>query len=86
MRILRVVSVRYVWGVYRSLFVSTGQEQDSFGGGFQRDQSFSGEITQLNFWSRVLDEGTIRKVRGSFVYVYEALTLTRISTSIRINT
>ncbi|ROT78797.1 putative glycine receptor subunit alpha-4 isoform X3 [Penaeus vannamei] len=38
-----------------------GQEQDSFGGGFQRDQSFSGEITQLNFWSRVLDEGTIRK-------------------------
>ncbi|XP_071531024.1 LOW QUALITY PROTEIN: uncharacterized protein [Panulirus ornatus] len=39
-----------------------GQEQDSFGGGFQQDQSFSGEITQLNFWSRVLDHLTIRKL------------------------
>ncbi|ROT60958.1 putative neuronal pentraxin-2 [Penaeus vannamei] len=39
-----------------------GQEQDSFGGGFQRDQSFSGEITELNFWERVLDDRTIARV------------------------
>lgn len=37
----------------------TGQEQDSLAGGFHRDQSFSGEITELNFWGRVLDEKTI---------------------------
>ncbi|XP_063889382.1 uncharacterized protein LOC135116084 isoform X3 [Scylla paramamosain] len=39
-----------------------GQEQDQFGGGFQRDQSFSGEITQLNFWSSVLSPLTISKI------------------------
>ncbi|XP_068220335.1 uncharacterized protein [Palaemon carinicauda] len=39
-----------------------GQEQDELGGGFQRDQSFCGEITQLNFWSRELDETTIQRM------------------------
>ncbi|KAF2363380.1 Neurotransmitter-gated ion-channel ligand-binding domain [Trinorchestia longiramus] len=39
-----------------------GQEQDSLGGGFQRDQSFSGEVTQLNFWYDVLDSSTIRDI------------------------
>ncbi|XP_063889374.1 uncharacterized protein LOC135116084 isoform X2 [Scylla paramamosain] len=46
-----------------------GQEQDQFGGGFQRDQSFSGEITQLNFWSSVLSPLTISKVVGGRVMV-----------------
>ncbi|KAK7074796.1 hypothetical protein SK128_008782 [Halocaridina rubra] len=32
-----------------------GQEQDAFGGGFQRDQSYSGEITQLNIWTGIID-------------------------------
>ncbi|XP_018025233.2 glutamate-gated chloride channel subunit beta [Hyalella azteca] len=32
-----------------------GQDQDNFGGGFERDQSYSGEITQLNYWHRALD-------------------------------
>ncbi|XP_042218513.1 uncharacterized protein LOC121863781 isoform X2 [Homarus americanus] len=39
-----------------------GQEQDSFGGGFQRDQSYSGEITQLNFWSTALSNLTIKRI------------------------
>ncbi|KAK4320578.1 hypothetical protein Pmani_008582 [Petrolisthes manimaculis] len=39
-----------------------GQEQDSFGGSFQRDQSFSGEITQLNFWQTELPQRTIAKM------------------------
>ncbi|XP_042218234.1 uncharacterized protein LOC121863580 [Homarus americanus] len=39
-----------------------GQEQDSMGGGFQRDQSFSGEITLLSFWNRILDFTTVRKL------------------------
>ncbi|XP_068220245.1 uncharacterized protein [Palaemon carinicauda] len=37
-----------------------GQEQDSLGGGFQRDQSYSGEITDLNFWSRNLDQDLMK--------------------------
>ena len=44
------------------MYSNPGQEQDQFGGGFQRDQSFSGEITQLNFWSSVLDHSTLAKV------------------------
>ncbi|XP_076056292.1 uncharacterized protein LOC143034241 [Oratosquilla oratoria] len=39
-----------------------GQEQDAMGGGFQRDQSYSGEITDLNFWRYILDDATIKKV------------------------
>ncbi|XP_069977730.1 uncharacterized protein [Penaeus vannamei] len=39
-----------------------GQEQDSLAGGFHRDQSFSGEITELNFWGRVLDDRTIAQI------------------------
>ncbi|XP_042888797.1 neuronal pentraxin-2-like [Penaeus japonicus] len=39
-----------------------GQEQDSLGGGFHRDQSFSGEITELNFWGQVLDDYTIMQI------------------------
>ncbi|KAK8393089.1 hypothetical protein O3P69_013253 [Scylla paramamosain] len=39
-----------------------GQEQDSLGGGFQRDQSFSGELTHLNVWRSVLDEATVNQI------------------------
>ena len=31
-----------------------GQEQDSFGGGFDPSQHFLGELTGLNIWNRVL--------------------------------
>uniref|UniRef100_UPI00254234CB serum amyloid P-component-like n=1 Tax=Euleptes europaea TaxID=460621 RepID=UPI00254234CB len=34
--------------------VVIGQEQDSFGGGFQAHQSFVGEITDVYMWDRVL--------------------------------
>ncbi|XP_066980291.1 uncharacterized protein [Macrobrachium rosenbergii] len=47
-----------------------GQEQDELGGGFQRDQSYSGEITQLNIWSRELDKITIQKVEMKISDVY----------------
>nr|XP_053626189.1 uncharacterized protein LOC128684076 [Cherax quadricarinatus] len=39
-----------------------GQEQDFLGGGFQRDQSFSGMFSQLSIWDGVLDPHTIRQV------------------------
>ncbi|XP_045585044.2 glycine receptor subunit alpha-2 isoform X2 [Procambarus clarkii] len=39
-----------------------GQEQDQLGGGFQRDQSYSGEITQLNLWATELANHTIKRV------------------------
>ena len=35
-------------------FLVLGQDQDSLGGGFERDQSFIGEMTAVNIWSRVL--------------------------------
>ncbi|XP_064113370.1 uncharacterized protein LOC135220010 isoform X2 [Macrobrachium nipponense] len=39
-----------------------GQEQDTLGGSFQRDQSYSGEITDLNFWSRDLDQDLMKMI------------------------
>ncbi|KAM4629239.1 adhesion G protein-coupled receptor D2 [Polymixia lowei] len=36
-----------------------GQEQRTFGGPFKRDESFSGSITQLNIWERVLNDSEI---------------------------
>lgn len=40
------------------LFV-IGQEQDTFGGSFKKDESFSGSITELHIWDRVLNSSEI---------------------------
>ncbi|XP_043555680.1 adhesion G-protein coupled receptor D2-like isoform X2 [Chiloscyllium plagiosum] len=37
-----------------------GQEQDTFGGSFKKDESFVGNITQLHIWDRVLNTDEIR--------------------------
>ncbi|CAI9614728.1 unnamed protein product [Staurois parvus] len=39
-----------------------GQEQDKFGGGFDINQSFSGEISDVHMWDDVLSPEDIRKV------------------------
>lgn len=36
-----------------------GQEQDTFGGSFKKDESFSGSITELHIWDRVLNSSEI---------------------------
>ncbi|XP_054871865.1 adhesion G-protein coupled receptor D2 isoform X2 [Amphiprion ocellaris] len=36
-----------------------GQEQDTFGGSFKADESFSGSITELHIWDRVLNSSEI---------------------------
>ena len=40
------------------LFV-IGEEQDSFGGGFNPEESFYGDLSQLNVWNRVLTTNEI---------------------------
>ncbi|XP_040896478.1 adhesion G-protein coupled receptor D2 isoform X2 [Toxotes jaculatrix] len=39
-----------------------GQEQDTFGGSFKKDESFSGSITELHIWDRVLNGSEILKM------------------------
>ncbi|XP_053329829.1 adhesion G-protein coupled receptor D2 [Spea bombifrons] len=41
-----------------------GQDQDSFGGTFKKKESFSGNITGLNMWSKVLNNDEIEQVRS----------------------
>ena len=36
-----------------------GQDQDSFGGGFQQADAFDGSLTDVNVWDRVLDANEI---------------------------
>lgn len=36
-----------------------GQEQDTFRGSFKKDESFSGSITELHIWDRVLNSSEI---------------------------
>lgn len=36
-----------------------GQEQDTIGGKFSASESFLGEITYIDFWSRVLTQNEI---------------------------
>lgn len=56
---------------YIELPIPTGQEQDNFGGGFQRYQSYSGEISQLSFWPTELANDTIIQVNSVSVrYTY----------------
>jgi len=42
-----------------------GQEQDSLGGGFSSIESFIGQLTQLNVWSRELSFEEIAALRLS---------------------
>lgn len=51
-----------IYSILLFSLMPAGQEQDSLGGGFQRDQSYSGEITQLNFWDSYLSRDAIRGV------------------------
>ncbi|XP_069558395.1 adhesion G protein-coupled receptor D2 [Brachyistius frenatus] len=40
-------------------FFIIGQEQDTFGGSFKTEESFSGNITELHIWDRVLNSSEI---------------------------
>ena len=42
-----------------------GQEQDSFGGRFDPNQSYLGELTGLNIWNRVLSPSEILEMSKS---------------------
>ena len=42
-----------------------GQEQDSEGGGFDKSQSFVGEMTGVNIWNRVIDHHEIASLSKS---------------------
>lgn len=39
-----------------------GQEQNTFGGSFKKDESFSGSITELHIWDRVLHSSEIDRM------------------------
>ncbi|XP_075139581.1 C-reactive protein-like [Leptodactylus fuscus] len=42
--------------------ITLGQEQDSFGGGFDLNQCFVGELSDVHMWDYVLTPGDIQKV------------------------
>lgn len=44
-----------------------GQDQDSLGGSFKEKESFSGNITDLHIWQKVLSMEQIEKVRSCWV-------------------
>lgn len=39
-----------------------GQDQDKYGGGFQADQSFRGQVARVRLWGRVLGAGEVAQV------------------------
>lgn len=41
-----------------------GQEQDTFGGSFKKDESFSGSITELHVWDRALNSSEIKTMEN----------------------
>ena len=41
-----------------------GQDQDTFGGSFEADQAFSGEVASLDIFSRILEESEIEAMAG----------------------
>ncbi|XP_050732358.1 uncharacterized protein LOC127006450 [Eriocheir sinensis] len=46
-----------------------GQEQDTLGGGFHRDQSFSGEFTEFNIWKGILTPDDIYQLATCSLFV-----------------
>ena len=55
--------------IRRGGIVIVGQDQDSYGGTFQWYQSFTGKISGINLWSRVLSNNEI--LRMSKIYYTE---------------
>ncbi|XP_070622376.1 mucosal pentraxin-like [Erythrolamprus reginae] len=49
--------------VKTDLMVMLGQEQDSYGGGFDSDESFVGEIAEVYLWDDVLPAEVIRNMQ-----------------------
>lgn len=39
--------------------LTIGQEQDTFGGGFDANQNYIGELTDLNIWNKVLSSSEV---------------------------
>ncbi|KAI1891502.1 hypothetical protein AGOR_G00144470 [Albula goreensis] len=50
-----------------------GQEQDTFGGTFKSDESFSGNITRLNIWDRVLNISEIHALERECALISSGL-------------
>ncbi|XP_043386628.1 adhesion G-protein coupled receptor D2 isoform X1 [Chelonia mydas] len=50
-----------------------GQDQDSLGGTFKEKESFSGNITDLNVWRRVLSREQIERVRSCCLIEHELI-------------
>ena len=42
-----------------------GQDQDSLGGGFEKANAFSGELTELHVWDRVLSPAEVKHLASS---------------------
>ncbi|MGH0146420.1 UNVERIFIED_CONTAM: hypothetical protein FKN15_050664 [Acipenser sinensis] len=53
-----------------------GQEQDTFGGSFKKEESFTGNITQLHMWDRVLNSSTIQSMARDCSVISEGLFFT----------
>ena len=49
--------IHFNWTLWSSFHL-----QDKLGGGFQRFQSFSGQVSWLNIWDYVLDDAAIRRI------------------------
>ncbi|XP_015678945.1 C-reactive protein-like [Protobothrops mucrosquamatus] len=58
-------SVKKGYSISPEASIVLGQDQDSFGGGFESAQSFVGEMTEVKMWPRVLSLVEIRMVRNN---------------------
>ncbi|XP_070622472.1 C-reactive protein-like [Erythrolamprus reginae] len=61
-RLLPRVGMKRGYRIGREASIVLGQEQDTFGGGFDVRQCFVGEMTEVNMWPQVLTTDEIRKV------------------------
>ena len=51
--------------IKRNGIVILGQDQDNYGGGFNRKQSFKGEMYGVNMWNKVLSSSEILNMSKS---------------------
>jgi len=48
-----------------------GQDQDSYKGGYDPDQTFQGKLTKMNMWNKVLSADEIKAMQNSSVCASE---------------
>ncbi|XP_015686076.1 serum amyloid P-component-like, partial [Protobothrops mucrosquamatus] len=76
-------SLKKGYSISQEASIVLGQDQDSFGGGFDSAQSFVGEMTEVNMWPFVLNPSLVRVSKNNIDISNPLISWTSLSYNIK---